>query len=375
MENRLNIVSELMNLICINNNYSVNLLNQLEYFKDIHCISNYIINIHKSNNIDFNPILEEYFCKNIQDIILNEIDINFFIPTFYDDKLNSKFISNKIKINIINNLFIKTSLKFKNRNITIFSKKNIKKDFIKKIDSIFNFFDILTKNINYYNLFIYLSDEIKLINYDNEYINPDNINSGLTNKVYICIFRKEEIFKVLFHEIIHYLDLDIYFYNNELRYLYKDIELNNSITNPNEGYTEALTIILITIWKYIYFENNFKINEYFNYSLNLELYWSFYQISKIIKFFKCYDTYEDLFKNKKCIFKQKTNVLSYFILKSYLLFNCNTYFKNIKINNFDKRIDLFNSIDLLDLNFSNNVNKILNNFNIKDNSLRMSIQF
>jgi hypothetical protein len=237
----------------------------------------------------------------------------------------------------------------------------------------------LTNKKNYYELFIYLSNEIKLINHDNKYINPDNINSGVTNKIYICIFRKEEILKVLFHEIIHYLNLDIFYHNDHLKYLYKDIKLKqNTITNPNEGYTEALTIILITIWRYKYYknenENKICLKDFFNYSLKLELYWSFYQITKILKFFKCYNKYEDLFDKNNCYFKQKTNVLSYFILKSYLLFNTNFFFKDIKINSFNINTEIFDNINLLDKDFILNINKLMN-INIIDNSLRMTLQF
>ena len=77
----------------------------------------------------------------------------------------------------------------------------------------------------------------------------NNINSGLTLPGhYIILFRKEEMIKVLFHELIHYLDLDMRNYQKELFFLYDEINLKADIINPNEGYTELLALILLNIW-------------------------------------------------------------------------------------------------------------------------------
>ena len=128
--------------------------------------------------------------------------------------------------------------------------------------------------------------------------------------------------KVLFHELIHYLDLDMRNYQKELYFLYEGIKLKAEIINPNEGYTEILALILLNIWESNYY--NIKIDKFLNKKLNFELYWSFIQITKILKFFN-YKSFDNLFENE-ITFYQKTNVLSYFF-KTVLLLNINSIFK------------------------------------------------
>ena len=150
MDSRIDIINNIMKKINIEKNYSINLLNQLEYFKNIHNETKYKVTKKNTCKSNYNIQIENFFNKNINEIINNELDINQFIPIFYENKLNSKFISNKIKISIINNLFKKTLFESKFRKIVIFSKNNISNKFLKKIDSIFNFFDIITSCNNFY---------------------------------------------------------------------------------------------------------------------------------------------------------------------------------------------------------------------------------
>jgi len=146
---------------------------------------------------------------------------------------------------------------------------------------------------------------------------------------YIILFRKEEIIKVLFHELIHYLDLDMRNDQNDLLILYEKINLKADMINPNEAYTEVLALLFLNIWEYHY--ENKKINNFINCKLNIELYWSFIQITKILKFFK-YESFDDLF-TKNNMFYQKTNVLSYFFLKTVFLLNINDIFGDLTLNN------------------------------------------
>merc|ERR1712224_433802 len=151
-------------------------------------------------------------------------------------------------------------------------------------------------------------------------IGPDSINTGSTYPgISITLWRKEELCKVLIHELIHYLHLDIYSSQDNLKFIYNDINLDGSITNPNEAYTEYVAIVLYIYWIYKTTECKLTLKKFMEKRLLIELGWSFYQIAKILKFFKCYNSYEDLFK-KGCKFKQQTNVLSYFILKTYFLY-------------------------------------------------------
>ena len=318
-------------------------------------ISNYDKKILKMYGIKMKDILNEN--KNITNLI---------DTTFYGNNLLSPFISTRIIRDIINKLNIKTILKCENREIIIFSKKKIDNNFIDKIDSIFNFYDMITKKNNYYKLEIFLSNKKKYINKNLNSFDPDNINSGATLPgKFIYIFRKEELVKVLFHELVHYLDMDMRNYQDKFKSLYSNINLKATIVNPNEAYTEIIALLLMNIWEYKYKEIDLDINLYVSKKLTLELGWSYYQICKILNYFVCYKTYEELFSDN-CEFRQKSNVLSYFILKTYFLQYLNLILKNFTLDNLffnkSKADFIFKNTDLLDYNFSKNINTILSRY-------------
>lgn len=333
----------------------------------------------KIDKINYDKNILNKFDKSLQYILDNNINITEFINTnFYGNIIKSKFISSRIIRDVINNMFLKSIYKSKNRNIIIYSEHNVDvNEYFNNIDSILNFFDNLTNKTNNYTIYFYLSKKKKKINYNLDILNPDNINSGAAlYDNYIIIFRREEYKKVLFHELIHYLRLDIFDYQDKFRKIYNKINLQASFTNPNEAYTEVLALLLLSIWSYHNTDKYYSINDYINKRLSIELGWSYYQICKILKYFKCYKSYEDLFSNK-CIFKQDTNVLSYFFLKTYFLQNINLILKHFDKSNIYVNYDIseliLSNTNLLDTNFSNNINMILNNIKIDDNTLRMTI--
>ena len=339
-------------------------------------VKNHIISI---NNYD-NKIIKKYN-STIDDIINNNKYIYEFIDeSFYGSNLISPFTSSRIIRDIINKLNIKTIYECNNRKVIIFSNDIINDKLINKIDSIFNFFDMITKKNNCYYLEIFLSGKKKYLNENFNVFYPDNINSGATIPgKFIYIYRKEEKIKVLFHELVHYLNLDMINYQNEFKYLYNEINLEANIINPNEAYTEVLGLLLFNIWEYKYYNVNIDINNFISNKLLIELGWSYYQICKILKYFKCYNNYNELFTNK-CKFKQESNVLSYYFLKTYFLQNINLILKDLSINslqiNSSKIKSIIENTNLKDKKFSDNIDIILksyDNFKINDKySMRMS---
>lgn len=359
----LDIINEINNLTTLKRN-------KYKVAQDIINISNYDDRILKMYEIKMKDILNQ-----------NKKITNLIDTSFYGNNLLSPFISSRIIRDIINKLNIRTILKSKNREIIIFSKKKIDDNFIDKIDSIFNFFDIITKKSNYYKLEIFLSNKKKYINKNLKSLDPDNINSGATLPGYfIYIFRKEELVKVLFHELVHYLDLDMRNYQDKFKSLYSNINLKATIVNPNEAYTEIIALLLMNIWEYKYKGIDIDINLYVSKKLTLELGWSYYQICKILNYFVCYKTYEELFSDN-CEFRQNSNVLSYFILKTYFLQYLNLVLKNLTLDNLffnkSKAEFIYKNIDLLDHNFSKNINTVLSRYdddnkNFDIYSMRMS---
>jgi|TARA_B100001093_G_scaffold229695_1_gene220218 hypothetical protein len=342
-------------------NFILNLMDKIKYeikvdipLEKINFVNKtkiYKKNINTIQNYNFDNLISSEYNDNIDNILNDNLSIKKFINTnFYEKNLISNFVSTRVLRDIINNIIVKTTYIMNNRKIIIFSKTFIKDKLINKIDSILNFFNYLTNKNNFYEVQIYLSDEKKKINSNHNFLGPDNINSGLTLPGhYIILFRKEEMIKVLFHELIHYLDLDMRNYQKELFFLYDKVNLKADIINPNEGYTEILALILLNIWESNY--KNIKINNFLEKKLNFELYWSFIQITKILKFFN-YKSFDKLFKNEN-IFYQKTNVLSYFFFKTILLLNINSIFKDLTLDNLYINKNRFNIIknnsDLKDL--------------------------
>lgn len=330
---------------------------QLNKLNDIY-ISDKILKLlpNKINsNIQKYVVEKKKFCK------FKQLETNSFI---------SKDIIQDIKISCTKLSIFKYG---KNRIIKIFSSNYDVLEEITKIDSILNMFDLILKKENKYKIEIYLSNCKKELQEGN-IIKPKSVNTGSTYPGHIItLWRKEEVYKVLIHELVHYLFLDIFDYQDEIKYIYDKINLGNKITNPNEAYTEYVAVILFIYWYYKTHNFDISLKKFMKRRLIIELGWSFYQIAKILKFFKCYKCYQDLFSTK-CIFNQTTNVLSYYILKTYFLFYSDKFMDCINFNQDSERFRCINVIDLNDINFSKIINNNLKNYKlfINDKTMRMT---
>jgi hypothetical protein len=138
-------------------------------------------------------------------------------------------------------------------------------------------------------------------------IGPKNINSGYTNFILneIFIWREEEFEKVIFHELIHYLDLD----NRDI--LFDDGDLPHKINNF-KSYYEAIADFWGIIYHLIYISliTNCSINSL----LQIEFKFIENQANLMNDFFNL-----DNWNYKKQI-NQKSPAFTYFIVK-YLLFD------------------------------------------------------
>lgn len=173
----------------------------------------------------------------------------------------------------------------------------------------------------------------------NTTLGPYHVNSGYT---YSCIennilvvFRREECFKVLIHELLHSQGFDSFFIQN-----YKLEDKLQSIFNldcklhVNEAYVEFLTIVLYSglnsfllmkersQTKYIDFEENFKI------IFTLERNYNILNSIKILEhmnldYSMLYSKDKNIVSLKKMLYKEDTNVFCYYILKNLFLFSNN----------------------------------------------------
>ena len=220
-------------------------------------------------------------------------------------------------------------------------------EFINKIIHIIYIMIGLAKNSNNNNkpdITLILTSQKKLINelYDEGTLSPCNINSGASIPAHnVIIWRKEEIYKVLIHELIHFFEFDFHLFHKGYDKLKKHVMETYNITNndcPNESYTECFATVIHST--FVADKLNLSFSQIFRYELTFSL----FQVSKCLSFFGITDVKQ--IGTKKI--KQTTSVFSYFVIKSMLIYNLNKVFdfihndiKNIKITD---RISEFNTL-------------------------------
>jgi hypothetical protein len=181
-------------------------------------------------------------------------------------------------------------------------------------------------------LTIIFSNQKKIVDPRTKILSYDNINSGSTypGKTITC-WRREEFYKVLIHELIHYHNFDFFPTNNyyeelESRLQIPKIEGSDAL---NESYTETLAIIILSVIHYtndlyknkIDETNNEITNrmEYMKHFIKKELSFIMFQVAKILVIFGS-NSFDD-YANNEIIINQNTSFRSYFIIKMLLLSN------------------------------------------------------
>jgi len=253
--------------------------------------------------------------------------------------------------------------------------------YINRIVSTISVMRCFAKKYNGYNgnltVTIFLSDVMKKFNTNkNLALCADNINSGsCLPRHYINIWRKEELIKVLIHELIHFHDFD--FHRGSTNYNYLEEKISRKITidgtdSCNESYTESLAVLIHSCLL------SNMLNVPFEVVFNLELQFILYQVCKIIKYFNG-TSLNDMFN---ITLVQNTSVRSYFIIKYLVLSNLNKFTKFIddngcimvrKIRLYGDFIDsLLNTTNFIDTRtIFTNIN--LNNTSFSTTTGRMSL--
>jgi hypothetical protein len=158
-----------------------------------------------------------------------------------------------------------------------------------------------------------------------------NVNSAVTNGRDIIIYREQELLKSIFHESIHFYNLDFRTIPESIiKYLIK----THNIDEHNDYLLyECVTETLANILNNIYYSGTLK-----EFTLNLvnEIMFSTLQVSKILKVCK-YKNWSDFsYKDSSSMsntkphskkFKQDSCVFSYYILKLYIMIHLEPYFK------------------------------------------------
>jgi uncharacterized protein YerC len=180
-----------------------------------------------------------------------------------------------------------------------------------------------------------------------EILDEINVNTAFTTTCQkdseIVVFRKEEWFKVLIHETFHNFGLDFSDMNtiDSNNFILSILKVESQV-NLYESYTETWAeIINILFCSFLTIKNKNNFDDFiskFETLINLERMYSYFQMVKILHFMGL--TYKDLYSTtsyskslRDTMYKEKTNVLSYYVLKTILLNNYQGFLLWCKINN------------------------------------------
>lgn len=200
-----------------------------------------------------------------------------------------------------------------------------------------------------------------------------NVNSGMTTRYYngniseIIVYRDEEMFKVLIHELLHSFDVDSKQIKRNIEYninSFFGIDVLHSSININESFVETYACLLNVFIVSKILKRDFKIllDKERNYCIN--------QANKLLGILHL-DIENNRLINRKQNRQEATHVLSYYILKAlnfmyieeFLLYLKNEGYKCQKVINYAKHLE-----DLLKKEWWYKGNKTIK----QSNTLRMS---
>lgn len=209
------------------------------------------------------------------------------------------------------------------------------------------------------NINIIFSNEKKMV-HGKGILDTIHANSAFTTsckeEINICVYRYEEWFKVFIHETFHSFGMDFSHFNNNIAesLLFKMFQVENKDgIRVYESYCECWAeIINIVIISFLQVDNKKEHASQFYRQIKKEIQFSTFQLVKVLDNYNI--DYETLIDNSYKIikFKEHTSILSYYIIKLILLYNCNDFEKWCKENNntllqFKKEENIINFVDFI----------------------------
>ena len=298
--------------------------------------------------------------------IITKIDYNEY--PYSDNNFIAKTLKNKLSVHQkVYSYQWTTNNKYSVKNIlNIYQKENNNTlpniELLIKAISYITSFSNKNRNIT---IHLCLLNDKKILRKNSQNLTPLNINSGSNTfndiNSEICIFRKEECIKLIFHEVIHGLRLSNLSHNDGItEILCQKYDLQSKEILIDESYTEIWAKIL-NIFFITSLMNSPTKYQNFCTMLAIEKEFSLYQGNKIKAFIK---------KSKNKNLDKDTNVSAYFLVVAEIfsnldkfLMNCN---KNLYINDHQKCLNYFYNLNMFDKRRVNINDKFYN-------SLRMSV--
>ena len=307
-------------------------------------LSNYKIRTFKVDDIltNFYKIVKDHY-KHINYDVVNSVCVTSNVPhnsNYIADIYNqfcSKHIQKDIEETLLSICNTTIQLKSKQMNLSVCNghdQSNI-------IHTAAFIFTLFKTDISHLNMKLYLNSNKKELPPSYKILTEHEINTGSTilgpSIRQITIWRREELVRIILHEVIHYLDYDIKFYNYPKQYKYITDYIHKNFDIPldtelriNESYVETFACILNSMLASKNMKDFVKL-------LNQERLFALFQIAKILKFYGYKNVHE--FYNPKGItirtnrWKQSTSVFSYFVIKGAFLFSINKFIDYCYKNN------------------------------------------
>jgi hypothetical protein len=222
------------------------------------------------------------------------------------------------------------------------------------VDAIIMWFYILNeygsnKCASTFTIFFYFTSLEKKLPVSNiNILDQTHVNTAFTTTCpkdsEIVIFRKEEWFKVLIHESFHNFALD--FSDMNTSECTKDILSIFPVTsevNLFESYTEFWAEIMNALFcSFFNLKNKSNSEEFlsnFEFYINFERTYSFFQLVKTLDFMGL--NYKNMYSQtrqdeilRNTLYKEKSNVLAYYVIKTILINNYQGFLSWCKTNNF-----------------------------------------
>lgn len=292
--------------------------------------------------------------RNVKEIFSKK---DFPSCSLLDNKYIPKNISNYIKVNSFG--YMKTTTLISGININIYFMFFKKSDFnhLKNIEKKINYVLKIIKFLSYYlkntkikkmDIFLFLTKFKKELPKNQiSTLSQDNCNSAVT---YACaeegellLYREEEWKKVLIHELMHSFCLDFSGISySTLKTRIKNIFDIKSDFEISEAYCEYwATVINCAFISYELLYNKKDIENfclYITFCIQMEKIFSLFQCVKVLNYMSL--IYENLYKNdsisisfRSLLYKEETNVFSYYILKLILLYFNTDFLLCCSINN------------------------------------------